>query len=453
MHVEQIRTPGLGDSTYVVTHEGVAVVVDPQRDVDRFLAVLEASDAELRLVLETHLHNDYVSGGRDLARRTGSRLVVPAAGAVAWTEYLPAFHGEDLPVGPFAIRPIHTPGHTPEHMSYLLVADGLPLALFSGGSLLVGSFGRPDLLGVDRARGLAKLQFLTMRRLAALPDDVRLYPTHGEGSFCAASGAGATTSTIGRERRENPLMALEDERAFTEALLAPLEPWPAYYRHMGSTNLAGPTPAPPFAAPRLDPVAVPADVVLLDVRPRAAFAASHVAGSHGIEFSDRVGVWAGWLLPFDAPLVLVAEPNQDVAEIVRQLARIGFDHTLGVVTDVAGLAARRGPLRRNGLVPARDVAARLAAGDRLQLLDVRAPGERRAAHVPGSAWRYLPELATDGPPEDLDPRREVYVVCATGYRAHLSVGLLEAAGHSPVVVTDGGTTAILAELDRLAARR
>lgn len=451
MRVEQIRTTGLGDSSYVVSLDGVAVVVDPQRDHDRFLRALEDHDAELRFVLETHLHNDYVSGGRPLVRAAGGEVVVPAAGAVAWTDHLPAFHGEDLDVGRFVVRPLHTPGHTPEHLSYLLLIDGTPVALFSGGSLLVGSFGRPDLLGRERARGLAKLQYLTARRLRELPDEVALYPTHGEGSFCTASGAGITVSTIGREKAENPLLAIDDEEAFIEAILSPLQPYPAYYRYMGPANLMGPEPAPDPHVPVLEPAAVPDDAHLVDIRPRETYAAGHVAGSYGIEFSDQVGVWAGWLLPFDAPVVLIADPGQDVVEVVRQLERIGFDHTLGVVHDVAGLAARRGGLRRNAVEPYGRLVAAIRDGRTPQVLDVRAPGEWDEAHVPGSVWRYLPDLASAGPPPGLDPTRDVHVVCGSGYRSNVAVRFLEDAGYRAVVVTGGGVEEILTALDLVGA--
>lgn len=198
MDVMSFRTPGLGDQTYLLTYDGKGVLVDPQRDIDRFLAVAAERDIELRFVLETHLHNDYVSGGEQAARRAGAELVLPAAAAAAYP-HTPAFHLEDIKADGLTVRPIHTPGHTPEHTSYLMLVDGEPVALFSGGSLLVASAGRPDLLGQPRARTLARLQHGSLHRLAGLPRNIGLYPTHGEGSFCTASGAGRFISTIGDE--------------------------------------------------------------------------------------------------------------------------------------------------------------------------------------------------------------------------------------------------------------
>ena len=271
MEVTTIRTEGLGDSTYLLTHDGGGIVVDPQRDMERFEQAVSDADIELTHVLETHIHNDYVSGGRELARRTGARLVLPAAAGVAF-DHLPAFHNEDLPGGPLVIRPVHTPGHTPEHMSYVILVDGEVMGVFSGGSLLVGSAGRPDLLGDDRAEQLARLQYLSVHRLAELPDGAVLYPTHGEGSFCTASGAGRSTSTIGLERRTNPVLAYPNVEAFVAGQLAGLQPFPAYYAHMGPINLMGPEPLARPDLDVLDPSGLPDHARLVDIRPRAAYA-------------------------------------------------------------------------------------------------------------------------------------------------------------------------------------
>ena len=338
MEVTTIRTDGLGDSTYLLTHDGGGVVVDPQRDVERFEQAVSDTGVDLTHVLETHIHNDYVSGGRELARRTGARLALPAAAGAAF-DHFPAFHNEELADGPVVIRPVHTPGHTPEHMSYVILVEEEIVAVFSGGSLLVGSAGRPDLLGDDRAEQLARLQYLSVSRLAELPDDTGLYPTHGEGSFCTASGAGRSTSTIGLERRTNPVLAYPDVEAFVAGELAGLQPFPDYYAHMGPINLMGPESPAPRELDELDPSDLSGDATLVDIRPRPAYAAGHIPGSLGIEMSDQVAVWAGWLLPFDSPVVLVAQREQDLEEVVRQFGRIGFDDVLGVVYGVEGWAS------------------------------------------------------------------------------------------------------------------
>ncbi len=388
MEVTTIRTDGLGDSTYLLTHDGGGVVVDPQRDVERFEQAVSDTGVDLTHVLETHIHNDYVSGGRELARRTGARLALPAAAGAAF-DHFPAFHNEELADGPVVIRLVHTPGHTPEHMSYVILVEEEIVAVFSGGSLLVGSAGRPDLLGDDRAEQLARLQYLSVSRLAELPDDTGLYPTHGEGSFCTASGAGRSTSTIGLERRTNPVLAYPDAEAFVAGQLAGLQPFPDYYAHMGPINLMGPESPALWELDELDPSDLPGDATLVDIRPRPAYAAGHIPGSLGIEMSDQVAVWAGWLLPFDSPVVLVAQREQDVEEVVRQFGRIGFDDMLGVVYGVEGWAEAGGALASFETRTTDELALAIATGDdpRCSMFALRGNGKRDGSRVLPTATR------------------------------------------------------------------
>jgi hydroxyacylglutathione hydrolase len=404
-------------------------------------------DVELRWVLETHLHNDYVSGGRDAARRTGAELVVPA-GAVVPYRHTPAFHTEELVSGDLAIRPLHTPGHTPEHVSYVVLIDGEPAAVFSGGALLVGSAGRSDLLGRDRATELARAQYHSVRRLAALPEAVELFPTHGEGSFCTASGAGRTTSTIGQELVENPVLAYTDEEAFIKGELEGLPPYPAYYAEMGPINLKGPTPLPEHAVPTLstgDLDGLADEAIVVDMRPKARFAEGHIPGALGIPLDDQLGVWVGWLTPFSSPVVLVADDEQDLDEAVVQLGRIGYDDVRGVVRMRDWEAAGR-PTRSFRRVDVQEMTRELREGEP-QVLDVRAPDEWAAGHLEDSVHRYLPDLA-EGPPDGLDPRRPVWVLCGSGYRSTIAAGFLEAEGFEPIVLDDAGTPEVLAALDR-----
>ena len=311
MNITTFVTPGLGDSTYLFEHDGVGILVDPQRDIDRFVEA--AAGLDTRFVLETHLHNDYVSGGRFVAAATGAELVLPASSGAAF-DHRAAFHMEDLDGGSFTVRPIHTPGHTPEHVSYLVLVDGEAVALFSGGSLLVGSAGRSDLLGMARAESLAKLQYGSVSRLSQLPDHVGLYPTHGAGSFCTSSVAETAASTIGNEKRSNPVLAHPTAASFVQEALTGLQPYPDYYAHMGPINLAGPDPMPAVSAPLIAVDDIPDGAHIVDIRPQADYAAGHLPGSYGLEFEDQMGVWAGWLVPFNDPIVLVANTNQDTRQ-------------------------------------------------------------------------------------------------------------------------------------------
>jgi glyoxylase-like metal-dependent hydrolase (beta-lactamase superfamily II)/rhodanese-related sulfurtransferase len=437
MNVTIVPTPGLGDSTYIFEHHGIGLIVDPQRDVDRFVEA--ASHLDTRFVLETHLHNDYVSGGRAVAATTGAELVIPASAGVAFS-HRPAFHHEDLDAGTFAVRPIHTPGHTPEHVSYLVLVDDEAVALFSGGSLLVGSAGRTDLLGMDRAHQLARLQYGSVTRLAALPDHVALYPTHGAGSFCTASVAEASTSSIGSEKRSNPVLGHATEETFVIEALADLQPYPDYYAHMASINLAGPDPIPASPVPLLSVEEVPDDAHILDMRPHADYAAGHLPGSYGLELEDQMGVWAGWLIPFSEPIVLVATAEQDVADAVTQLARVGYDRVVGVVTDITEIE-QPGSYRLASIADL-EVALRYTSP---QILDVRAPGEWAAASIQDSIHTYLPDLR-DGLPDALDANSPVWVICGGGYRSQMAVRYLEAGGIQPIVVVGGGVVDVLAAL-------
>ena len=435
MNITTFVTPGLGDSTYLFEHEGVGTLVDPQRDIDRFVEA--ATGLDTRFVLETHLHNDYVSGGRSAAHATGAELVLPASSGAAY-DHLPAFHLEDLDGGSFTVRPIHTPGHTPEHVSYLVLVDGEAVALFSGGSLLVGSAGRSDLLGMDRAESLATLQYQSVTRLGALPGNVALYPTHGAGSFCTSSVAETASSTIGNEKRSNPVLAHPTAASFVAQALTGLQPYPDYYAHMGPINLAGPEPMPSGSVPLIADDEIPGNAHVVDIRPQADYAAGHLPGSYGLELEDQMGVWAGWLIPFDEPIVLVANADQDIAEATVQLARIGYDRVVGVLTDFEerdGLAAYR-------LASIDDLKNELRTGSP-QILDVRAPADWEEISIPGSFQRYVPDLRAELP-EGLDPDRPVWVICGGGYRSQMAVRYLEAGGHEAIVVTGGGVTEVLA---------
>jgi glyoxylase-like metal-dependent hydrolase (beta-lactamase superfamily II)/rhodanese-related sulfurtransferase len=431
MEIVPFRTPGLGDQTYLFVHEGKGILIDPQRDIDRFLRVSAERDVDLRFVLETHLHNDYVSGGEQAAKRTGAELVLPAAAAAAYP-HTPAFHMEEIKADSFTLRPIHTPGHTPEHTSYLVLIEGEPVALFSGGSLLVASAGRPDLLGMARARTLAKLQYGSLHRLAGLPRGVGLYPTHGAGSFCTASGAGQYTSTIGEELDSNPLLACTDPEEFADRLLAAPMPIPRFYQYMGPANTLGVPPMPPVSVPELALADVPRDAKVVDIRPRAVQAAGFLPGSTGIEVTDDFGSWAGWLLPYRSPMVLVAEPDQDLTEPVTQLAQLGVDTVQGVVRDLGEAATARFEL-----VDLATFRRRMAEPD-AQVLDVRMPNERALARLDGAVERFLPELFSDGVPKDLDPDRPVLVICASGRRASIAATWLVREGFQPVVLTGAG---------------
>lgn len=437
MDLITFNTPGLGDNTYVVAHGETAVVIDPQRDFGRFLTATDGLGATVRMVFETHVHNDYVSGGLALAGAAGADLVLPA-GAGAAFRFRPAFHHEDIDVGGITVRPLHTPGHTPEHVSYLVLIEDEPVGLFSGGSLLVGAAGRTDLLGMDKADSLARLQFGSIQRLATLPAEVGLYPTHGPGSFCSVSAVGGPSSTIGTERATNPLLAISDAETFAANQLSGLQPYPSYYRHIGPINSRGSGPIPAGPVRSLDPSQVAAlmddEVAVVDGRPRATVARTRIPSSWAIELGGSFATWVGWLLPFDQRLVLVLDDEGELDEARTALGRIGFTRIEGVLWGIDGWVAEGRPVASHPTVTAGEFVA--AAVDPSQVLDVRAPDEWDDGHVEGSIHRHLPDLV-ESIPDDLDPDLPVYVGCSGGHRAAAAAAVLADAGYRPVAIEPG----------------
>jgi glyoxylase-like metal-dependent hydrolase (beta-lactamase superfamily II)/rhodanese-related sulfurtransferase len=450
MDIEVFVTPGLGDATYLIGSAGEAVVVDPQRDASRFLRAAARRGWRVVGVLETHVHNDYLSGALEIRAVTGAPIVAPARGGYGFP-HRAADEGDLVEAGGLRLVARATPGHTPEHISWDVHEDGaqVPAALLTGGSLLAGSVGRTDLLGPGRLAELTALQYRTLRRLASLPDETRVLPTHGSGSFCVAGPAiGERVTTLGVERARNPLLAADDEIAFAATLLAGLGEYPRYYRHMAPLNRAGPPVLgdAPSAAP-LDPSAFAAAMEtgahVVDARDRVRFAGAHLPGSWNIELDDSFAAYVGWMLPFDAPLLLVLPDPAEAAarETVTQLSRIGFDRVVGHLD--GGLDAWQADGRQVASYPvlsAQEAASAQARGQTGELLDVRQPIEwRDEGIVPGARRIFVGDLPDrlEGLPRDA----EITVLCKSGARAAIAASLLDRAGIPVRLVATGGADA------------
>jgi hydroxyacylglutathione hydrolase len=436
VEVLAMDTPALGDRSYLAHDGDVAVVVDPQRDIDRVLALAAARGVRVTHVFETHLHNDYVTGGLALARSTGAAYHVNAADPVAF-DRVPVADGDVIEISAvMRVRVLATPGHTFTHLSYVLEAGGHPHAVFTGGSLLYGSTGRPDLLGRAHARELARAQFASARRLAAeLPGDADLYPTHGFGSFCASTQAEAGSSTIGRERRGNPVLTLDEDRYVSE-LLAGLDAFPAYYAHMGPANAAGPS-GPDLSAPRRADAAelrrrIEAREWVVDLRARRAFAAGHVAGTLSFDLDGSFATYLGWLIPWGTPLTLLGHTPEQVAEAQRELVRIGIDRPAAAATGHPGDWAGGRALRSYPVADFADLAA-VRHHRPVVILDVRRDQEWDLSHIAGAVHIPIHQLPARlaGVPEG-----EVWVHCEAGYRASIAASFLDAAGRTVVAVDD-----------------
>jgi glyoxylase-like metal-dependent hydrolase (beta-lactamase superfamily II) len=438
--VTPIDTPGLGDRTYLAHDGKVALVVDPQRDYDRVLDVAEAAGVQITHVFETHIHNDYVTGGLALAREVGADYHVNADDAVDF-ERVGVRDGDVVAVGgTMRVRVVHTPGHTHTHLSYTLEADGEVVAAFTGGSLLYGSTGRPDLLGPDHTDTLVRAQWHSAHRLAEeLPDETAVYPTHGFGSFCSATQSEAVSSTIGQEKAANPALT-QDEEAYVEQLLAGLDDFPAYYAHMGPANAAGPE-APDLSEPSpADPAElrrrIDAGEWVVDLRTREAFAAGHLQGTFNFGIDGQFITYLGWLIPWDATVTLLGETPEQVAEAQRDMARIGLGKPAAMATGKPEEWAGAEQLGSFPVATFADLKAALDARsseDDFLVLDVRRGQEFDESHIDGAL--NVPIHTVLAHLDDI-PRRQLWVHCAGGYRASVVASILDARGHDVVAVDD-----------------
>ncbi|MDA8368670.1 MAG: MBL fold metallo-hydrolase [Nocardiopsaceae bacterium] len=447
--VHVIETSSLGDRSYLATDGGVAVVVDPQRDVDRIIGLAGRMGVRITHVVETHIHNDYVSGGLELSRLTGAAYGVAADDDVPF-ERVPLADGDVVDASPrMRLRAIATPGHTFHHLSYILEGADGPEGVFTGGSLLYGTTGRPDLLGGEHAETLARHQHASARRLAdVLPDGARVWPTHGFGSFCSAAQTDGDSSTVGQEKAINPALRLAEDEFVTETL-SDLDAYPAYYAHMGVTNFAGPQPVDLRAPATADPQHLRRRLTegewVVDLRTRKAYVEAHLAGTISLGLDGPMSSWLGWMIDWGAPLTLVGETREQVAEAQRELVRIGIDRVDAAAAGAPEqLAASPDQVRTMATADFADLAAALAgdvpgglpAPD--VVLDVRLNNEWDASHIEGAVHIPLPEVA--GRLSELPPGA-VWVHCGSGYRATAAASLLARAGRNVVLLDDAFDTA------------
>ncbi|SDC92559.1 Glyoxylase, beta-lactamase superfamily II [Geodermatophilus telluris] len=432
-----LDTPGLGDRTYLAHDGEVALVVDPQRDYDRVLGLARAAGVRITHVFESHIHNDYVTGGYELAQETGAQYLLNGDDPVSF-DCVGVRDGDVVEVGDrMRVRVLLTPGHTHTHLSYALSDGDEPVGVFTGGSLLYGSTGRPDLLGPEHTDTLAQAQWHSARRLAAeLPDPTAVYPTHGFGSFCSATQSGGTASTIGQEKVANPALT-RDLESYVEELLAGLDAYPAYYAHMGLANSGRPGEADLSLPAEADPAELrrrmEAGEWVVDLRTRTAFAAGHLAGTVNFGLDGQFVTYLGWLIPWGTPVTLLGETADDVAEAQRELVRIGIDRPAAMATGTPEQWAGGAPLRSYRTATFADLAAQLEQDPSTSVLDVRRDQERAERHIAGSTHVPIHEVLHRL--EEV-PAGPVWVHCAGGYRAGVVAALLDAHGIDVVAIDD-----------------
>jgi len=459
MFLHQRFVPGLAIASYVIGDEatGEAAVVDPTRDVEDFLQLAEENGLQIRHILETHVHADFVSGSRELKARLNGEPVIHASG-LGGEEWTPSYADhvardkDEIALGPIRLQAFHTPGHTPEHVCWALYDDSrsqdMPWLMFSGDFLFVGDVGRPDLLGKEAQEVLAhQLYESVFRLLPDIPDITEILPAHGAGSLCGKAMSSRRSSTVGFERRFNPALMKKPEGEWVQDLLRDMPPAPPYFRQMKKVNREGPKilggelPGQQRRSPKDVEAGRQGELLVVDVRSKEAFAAAHIPGAINIPVSPSLPTWAGWVVPYGKPLLLVAESPGQMKSVATHLVRVGFDDLHGYLDGGIEAWETSGfPLTALDTISVRDLAGWLQrdpAG--LTVLDVRAAGEWRGGHIEGALHIHggkLSERLAEVPRE-----KPVVVVCGSGYRASIAASFLQREGYTQVANVAGGMTA------------
>lgn len=455
MLLEQFYLESLGHASYLIGDEDTrtAVVFDPRRDVSPYAEYAREHSLRIACAADSHGHNDYLSGLTELAARIpGLRVLGSAHGDLGY-DHQPVRDGETIEIGDVGIEVLHTPGHTPEHISLLVydrsMSADVPAMLLSGGALLVGDLGRPDLLGgPDEARHAARTLCETVReKLLPLPDHLQVYPTHVAGSLCGASIGSRLSTTVGYERRTSPLLASADRQdEFMRACAEPgdLPAVPPYWRRMREQNLAGAEPLgvlpePPALSPERFDEQRQGGTAVLDARSPEAYAGGHIPGALNVALGPMFATWAGTILPAGAAVLLVLEDPSRLRDATWQLLRVGYPAPAGwLAGGMRGWESARLPLRTTAQLTVDELKQRLDAGQ-IRLLDVRQPAEWAEGHVPGAT--YITGAELPGRLADVPGDAPLAVTCSTGYRSSVAASLLAASGHRDVANVPGGMTA------------
>lgn len=458
MFFRQRSVPGLAIYSYMVGDEKSkeCAVIDPTRDVDYYVEAAKAEGLHITHILETHVHADFVSGARELKDRLNGAPQIHCSG-MGGKEWTPPYadrvveDGDEVAMGKVRLKAIHTPGHTPEHVSWALFDDArspdTPWLVFTGDFLFVGDVGRPDLLGEAQRAALARELYKSVFEvLPGIPDFTEIFPGHGAGSLCGKAIGSRGDSTVGYERRFNGALQQKPQEEWAETLLKDMPVAPPYFRRMKKVNAEGPKVLGPVlpGQRRFSPKEVHERVcehcLILDVRPKEAFAAAHIPGSINIPLGQNLPSWAGWVLPYDRPTLIVPDDPADVPEVVTHLIRVGFDDVQGYLE--GGLPAWEDhgyDTARLDTVSVKELSGRLEGGKGPFVLDVRTDSEWQAGHIEGAHHIHggLLQERMDEVPKD----RPVAVVCGSGYRASIASSFLKRAGYRDVTNVLGGMSA------------
>ena len=451
MYFKQFYLACLAHASYLIGSDGEAAVVDPQRDVDEYLAEASANGLQIKYVIETHLHADFVSGHQEIADRTGAQIIFGEKAGVEFA-HRAVRDGEELRMGNVVLRFLETPGHTPEGIC-VLVTDtenpDQPPKLLTGDTLFIGDVGRPDLAGGKgyTPQMMAEMMYDSLHgKLLKLPDEVEVYPAHGAGSMCGRNMSKETSSTIGEQRKFNYALKPMSKEEFVAMMTADLPEAPVYFPKDAEINRSGARGLSELQPPQpLTPQEVlqwrDAGHVLLDVRAAADFGATHVPGSINIGLGGQFAMWAGSLVPMNASIVVIADTGAQVDETVVRLARVGIENVKGYLAGGVQSWHEAGyPVERIEQVTVAQLQEQMATGD-LQILDVRRPAEYLGGHVPRAINAPLASLEKSLDPLPLKKDKLTAVICAGGYRSSAAASLLQQKGFSNLLNVSGGTGA------------
>lgn len=443
MRIITIDVPELGNRSYIVHDGKQAIVIDPSRRIADILTELAKESVYLSAIFETHIHNDYVTGGFQLARETNAKYYI-SAGENPSFAHESVSPDDKITIGKLTIQGLHTPGHTFHHLSYLVQQAASAPALFSGGSLLYGAVGRPDLISPDTTNELAHAQYKSAKKIAQhVPHESELYPTHGFGSFCAATETETVdVSTIAKQLQTNHAYTAYDESSFVKELVKGLDAFPTYYAYMPTANLDGPLKPNMNKPQELDVTTLKSllhtGATVIDLRSRTLYANKHLRQSINIEATDQFATYAGWLIDWDVPLILVANTKKEVTSMQAQLTLIGREKIVGQASS-AVILSDSNKLSTYGITDFDDLHKLLADG---HILDVRRKSETKKGYIDGAICIPLHELANRH--KELPLGESLYIHCGSGFRASIAASILDGRGHNVTLINDDFNNAALA---------
>jgi hydroxyacylglutathione hydrolase len=457
MLFNQFEAKGLSHFSYAIgsREEGEVMIIDPERDIKTYIAYAAENRVKIKYILETHIHADYASGAHELAHKTGAELLL--SGYDKGEKYAYSFphkelkEGDEIRTGRIRLKVLHTPGHTPEHISFLAYDEERskeePFILFSGDFLFIGSVGRPDLLGEDDKTPLAKAIYKALHeKLKGLPDGLEIYPAHGAGSLCGAGMSNSQSSTLGFEREVNPYLQEMSEEEFVKKLLGSAPPFPEYYLKMKVLNSKGAPSAEtalkpePMDSAKFSEI-VGTDAVVLDVRHPLAFGGGHIEGSLNIGMPDQIGFWAAWFVPYEKPIYLVLDDEEKLRDYTRALVRVGLDNVKGYLKPGFGNWANRG----NDFLDLPQASVHMLndfmdIGEKVTIVDVRSESEWNEGHIKGAKHLYLGELPKHVK-KIAGKEDAVFCICGGGSRSSVAGSYLMMHGYENVYNVYGGMTA------------